>query len=65
MISIFQLITLAVVTILAVAAALAFDWMLLRAMFLLMQPATARQKPRRTALSNGTVHVVQAYAQRH
>ncbi|HKV26351.1 MAG TPA: hypothetical protein VJN93_17270 [Candidatus Acidoferrum sp.] len=62
---IFQFASLAVVTVFAAAAALAFDWMLLRAMFLLMQPASARRAPRRTILAHGTVEAVQAYAQHH
>lgn len=65
MIAIFQSAALAVVTILAAAAALALDWLLLRAMFFLMQPATARRVPRSSVLARGTAQVVQAYAQRH
>ena len=37
--------TLAVATIFATAAAVAFDWMLLLAAFRLMKPATARRAP--------------------
>ncbi|MGC1620984.1 MAG: hypothetical protein WA765_21015 [Candidatus Acidiferrum sp.] len=55
--------TLAVVTIFAAAAAFAFDWMLLRAIFVLMQPATARRAPASVNLGRGAAQVVRAYAQ--
>jgi hypothetical protein len=55
--------TLVVVTVFAAAAAVALDWMLLRVMFLLMRPATARQQGIATArLASGTVRLARAYA---
>ncbi len=63
MIAMLHFATLAFVTVFAVAAAFAFDWMLLRAMFVLMQPATARRTPGRTQLGRGAAQVARAYAQ--
>ncbi|MGB2672623.1 MAG: hypothetical protein WA621_08780 [Candidatus Acidiferrum sp.] len=63
MIAMLHFATLAVVTIFAVAAALAFDWMLLRAMFVLMQPATAQRAPAPASLGRGAAQVARAYAQ--
>jgi len=63
MIAMLHFATLAVVTIFAVAAAFAFDWMLLRAMFVLMQPATARRAPASANLGRGAAQVAGAYAQ--
>lgn len=54
--------TLALITIFAAATALALDWMLLRAMFLLMQPATARRAVAPANLVRGTARITQAYA---
>lgn len=56
--------TLVVATVFAAAAAFWMDWMLLRAMFLLMQPATARRAPQNRGLVRGTMQVAQAYAHR-
>lgn len=56
--------TLTVVTIFAGAAAFAFDWMLLRAMFLLMKPATARRSPAQAQFDRGTAQLARAYAPR-
>lgn len=42
MMSVLQIATLSFITVFAVAAAVAFNWLLLRAMFVLMRPATAR-----------------------
>lgn len=64
MIAMLHFATLALVTIFAVAAAFAFDWMLLRAMFTLMQPATARRAPALASLGRGAAQVARAYAQR-
>lgn len=65
MIAMLNFATLALVTIFAGAAAFAFDWMLLRAMFVLMQPATARHAVVPANLARGTVRVAQVYAQHH
>jgi len=62
MIAILHFATLAIVTVFAVAAAFAFDWMLLRAMFVLMQPASARRAPAPISLARGTTDVARAYA---
>jgi hypothetical protein len=49
MIAMLNFATLVFTTLLAAAAAVAFHWMLLRAMFVLMRPATARRVNRGTA----------------
>ncbi len=54
--------TLVVTTIFAAAAAAAFHWMLLRAMFVLMRPATARRVNPPKRLVSGTTHLARAYA---
>jgi hypothetical protein len=54
--------TLALTTVFAAAAAVAFDWMLLRAMFVLMRPATARRVNAPTHLVRGTAQWTRAYA---
>jgi hypothetical protein len=46
--------TLVFITLFAAAAAVAFHWMLLRAMFVLMRPATARRVNGPTHLVRGT-----------
>lgn len=61
MIAMLHFATLVIVTIFAAAAAFAVDWMLLRAMFLLMQPATARRAPAPANLARGTVRIAQVY----
>ncbi|HKI11305.1 MAG TPA: hypothetical protein VKA02_04265 [Candidatus Acidoferrum sp.] len=53
-----------VATILALFAALGLDWLLLRAAFLLMQPATAGRRVSQPAIVHGTRLVAHAYAQR-
>jgi hypothetical protein len=50
MMSVLQIATLSFIAIFAVAAAVAFNWLLLRAMFALMRPATARPAPARLQL---------------
>jgi len=62
MIAMLHFATLVVTTIFAAAAAVAFDWMLLRAMFVLMRPATARRNPATPQLARGTTHLARAYA---
>ncbi len=51
-------------TVFAVLAALALDWLLLRGVFLLMQPATADRRAILPAIENGTRRAAQAYSQR-
>jgi hypothetical protein len=62
MIAMLHFTTLVVVTLLAAAAATAFHWMLLRAMFILMRPATARRVNAPTRLVRGTAQLARAYA---
>ena len=62
MIAMLHFATLAVVTIFAGAAAFAFDWLLLRAMFVLMRPATAGHSPEPTQLTRRTTQFARAYA---
>lgn len=62
MIAMLHFTTLAVFTIFAAAAAFAFDWMLLRAMFLLMQPATTRRTADRPEVGRENRRIAQAYA---
>jgi hypothetical protein len=54
--------TLVVTTLFAAAAAAAFHWMLLRAMFVLMRPATARRVAAPKLLARGTTQLARAYA---
>jgi hypothetical protein len=54
--------TLVIATLFAAAAAVAFHWMLLRAMFVLMRPATARRLTSPTHLVSGTTQLARAYA---
>lgn len=62
MIAMLHFATLVIATIFAAAAAVAFDWMLLRAMFELMRPATARRALAPTQLVRGTTQLARAYA---
>jgi hypothetical protein len=62
MIAMLHFATLVVTTIFAVAAAVAFHWMLLRAMFVLMRPATVRRVAAPSRLVNGTAQLARAYA---
>jgi len=62
MIAILQFATLVVTTIFAAAIAVAFDWMLLRAMFVLMRPATIRRVPAPAHMVRGTTQLARAYA---
>jgi len=62
MIAILQFATLVSATLIAAAAAVAFHWLLLRATFLLMRPATARRIAPRTELARGTTALARAYA---
>ena len=54
--------TLVVTTLFAAAAAVAFNFMLLRVMFVLMRPATARRVAVPTNLARGTAQLTRAYA---
>jgi hypothetical protein len=54
MIALLSLTTLTLATLFALAAAAAFQWLLLRITVHLMQPATANRRPVRTELVRGT-----------
>jgi hypothetical protein len=54
--------TLAVVAVFAGAAAFAIDWLLLRAMFALMRPATAGRTTAGTNVVRGTRQLARAFA---
>jgi hypothetical protein len=54
--------TLVATTLFAAAAAAAFHWLLLRAMFVLMRPATARRVNAPTQLVRGTTQLARAHA---
>ncbi len=56
--------TLLAATILALFVALGLHWLLLRAAFLLMQPATASRRVAQPAIEHATRMVAHAYAQR-
>jgi len=62
MIAMLHFATLVITTLLAAAAAVALDWMLLRTMFVLMSPATARRRPVATPLAQGTAQLARVYA---
>ena len=62
MIAMLHFATLVITTLFAAAAAVAIHWMLLRTMFVLMRPATARRKPAPAQLARGTAQFVHAYA---
>ncbi len=64
MIAMLQFTTLVIATMLAAVAAVALQWLFLRAAFLMMRPATARRIPVRTELVRGTVQLARAYAAR-
>jgi hypothetical protein len=53
MIAMLHFATLVIATMFAVAAAAAFNWLLLHATFRMMRPATAKRIPVRTALVRG------------
>ena len=54
--------TLVLTTLFAVATAVALNGLLLRAMFVLMRPATARRVSAPTQLVRGTAQLARAYA---
>ena len=62
MIAMLHFATLVIATLLAIAAAAAFHWLLLQATFLMMRPATAKRISGRTALVNGTTELARAFA---
>jgi hypothetical protein len=61
MIALLSFTTLAVATLLALAAGTAFQWLLLRAACLLMQPAAPSHRPARRELVRGTAQLARAY----
>jgi hypothetical protein len=61
MIALLSFTTLAVATILALAAGTAFQWLLLRAACLLMQPAATSHSPARRELARGAAQLARAY----
>ena len=61
MIAILHFATLIIATMLAAGAAVAFQWLLLRAALLMMRPATARRIPVRVELAHGTAQLVRAF----
>jgi hypothetical protein len=63
MIALLSFTTLAVATILALAAGTAFQWLLLRVTCYLMQPATAQRRRTQPQLVRGTAQLARAYAQ--
>jgi hypothetical protein len=65
MIAMLHFATLVIATMFAAAAAVGFHWLLLRAAFLMMRPATARRIPGRTALVRGTAELARAFAAHH
>jgi hypothetical protein len=60
MIPLLHFTTLVVATLLAVVAAVVFDWLLLRAAFQLMKPAAERRTLLHTELAHGTIQLVRA-----
>ena len=62
MIAMLHFATLVATTLFAAAAAVALDWLLLRAMFVLMRPATARRVNAPSQLVRGTAQLARAYA---
>jgi hypothetical protein len=61
MIAMLHFTALIVVTLFAAAAAVAFNGLLLRAMFVLMRPATAQRVNPPTRLVRGTAQLARAY----
>jgi hypothetical protein len=58
-----QFVALILTTLIALFAALALDWLLLRGMFLLMQPATADRRAHPAGLERGAQLAARAYRQ--
>jgi hypothetical protein len=61
MIAMLHFATLVITTMFAAAAAVGLHWLLLKAAFLMMRPATAQRVPVRTELVRGTAHLARAY----
>jgi len=61
MIAMLQFATLVITTMFAAAAAVGLHWLLLKAAFLMMRPATAQRVPVRTELVRGTAQLARAY----
>jgi len=61
MIAMLQFATLVVTTFFAAGAAVGIHWLLLRAMFVLMRPATAPRVNAPTPLARGTAQLARAY----
>jgi hypothetical protein len=64
MIAMLELTTLVLITIFAVAVAAGLHWLLLKAAFLMMRPATVQRIPARTELARGTAQLARAYLAR-
>lgn len=64
MMSILQFAALSFISIFAAAAAVALNWLLLRTMFVLIRPATARRAPAKLQLVPQTAQLARAYATR-
>ena len=62
MIAMLEFATLVIATVFAAAAAIALNWLLLKAAFLMMRPATARRIPARTELVRGTAQLARAFS---
>ncbi len=62
MIATLNIATLVVTTLFAAAAAAGLHWLLLRAMFVLMRPATAQRVTAQTRLVRGATQLARAYA---
>ena len=64
MVEFLSLLTLALVTLLALGAAALLHWLLLRAVLRAAQPATIRRASARPELVRGTAQLARAYAAR-
>ena len=62
MIAMLELATLVLITIFAVAIAAGLHWLLLKAAFLMMRPATVQRIAVRTELARGTAQLARAYS---
>jgi hypothetical protein len=62
MMALLELTILALITIFAVAAAAGLHWLLLKATFLMMRPATVRRTSARTELAHGAAQLARAYS---
>ena len=62
MIAMLQFATLVITAIFAATVAAGLRWLLLKAAFRMMRPATARRVPARTELARGTAQLARAYS---